>query len=318
VWSSFFSWIESARYKKALMRAAVPDNPIFIIGHWRTGSTYLHQLMNLDPQLKAPTLFEVAVPDSFLVSYPYYRPIFRKVVSRHRPMDQVKIGMDEPQEDEYALYRITSFSPLENLVFPKSGGYFLNHGSRFFPAEEQLPAWKARVKDFYTKLYFKSNKRIISKNPFNSFRIKLLLELFPNAKFIHITRDPFCVIPSTIHMWDILRKQNSMNDLSARPDFHEVTIMLRKLLETIETARKELPQGTLVEVRFEELETSPVEVLKTLYSEIGLTFTDEFASRVRAYNLTNEGYQKNTFSLTEKEKAIIASELNDLPRYHEN
>jgi hypothetical protein len=183
-WSSFFSWIEKARYAKVLKNTPVPDNPIFIIGHWRTGSTFLHQLMTLDPDLCAPSLFQVAVPDSFLVSYPYYRPIFKQVVSEHRPMDQVKIGMDEPQEDEYAIYRMTNYSPLENLVFPKSKAYFLNHGSPFLPAGEQLVRWKTDVQDFYRKLFFKSGKRIVSKNPFNSFRIKALYEMFPNARFI--------------------------------------------------------------------------------------------------------------------------------------
>ncbi len=119
-WSSFFYWIEKSRHTKALKNAPVPDNPIFIIGHWRTGSIFLHQLINIDPDLCTPTLSQVAMPDSFLVSYPYYWPIFKQVVSEHRPMDQVKIGMDEPQEDKYAICQITNYSPLGNLVFSKS------------------------------------------------------------------------------------------------------------------------------------------------------------------------------------------------------
>lgn len=308
-WSSFFSWIEKARYAKALKNTPVPDNPIFIIGHWRTGSTFLHQLMSLDPELCAPSLFEVAVPDSFLVSYPYYRPIFKQVVSEHRPMDQVKIGMDEPQEDEYAIYRLTNYSPLENLVFPKSNAYFLNHGSPFLPSGDQLVRWKADVQDFYRKLSFKTGKRIVSKNPFNSFRIKALYEMFPNAKFINIIRHPNCVVPSTIHMWNILGKQNSLNTKGSCPAFNEVVGFLKNLMETVETDRAGLPDGTMVHIRFEDLESSPVEVLKKTYGELGLSFTSIFEARIRGFMEQNASFRKNIFSLTPEEKSLISHEM---------
>ena len=309
-WSSIFSWIEKARYTKALKNTPAPIDPIFIIGHWRTGSTYLHQLMNLDPELCTPSLFEVAVPDSFLVSYPYYRPIFKQVVSEHRPMDQVKIGMDEPQEDEYAIYRMTNFSPLENLVFPKSNGYFLNHGSSFLPGGDQLIQWKKVVKEYYKKLSFRNKKRIVSKNPFNSFRITELHEMFPEAKFIHIVRHPYCVVPSTIHMWNILRKQNALNNNGAVPGFSEVVGVLRNLLETVEKDRAGLPPGSMVQIRFEDLEASPVEVLRSAYREIGLPFSEKLKEEILSFMAKNDTFRKNSFSLTAEEKAIIARELD--------
>ncbi len=308
-WSSFFSWIEKARYSKALKKAPVPDDPIFIIGHWRTGSTFLHQLMNLDSQLCAPSLFQVAVPDSFLVSYPYYRPIFKQVVSEHRPMDHVKIGMDEPQEDEYAIYRITNYSPLENLVFPKSPSYFLNHGSPFIPSGNHLVQWKNEVKGFYKKLFFLKGKRIVSKNPFNSFRIRELYEMFPNARFIHIVRNPNCVVPSTIHMWNILCRQNAMNNHGTRPEFSEVVGVLKNLLQTIDKLAEILPQGTMIQIRFEDLESSPVEVLKSIYRDLGMPFTEAFQSRIEDFMVQNESFRKNQFTLTAEEKSIISREL---------
>jgi hypothetical protein len=310
-WSSFFSWIEKARYSQALKKADTPDDPIFIIGHWRTGSTFLHQLMSLDPGLSAPTLFQVAVPDSFLVSYSYYRPIFKQVVSEHRPMDQVKIGMDEPQEDEYAIYRLTNYSPLENLVFPKSPSYFLNHGSPFLPSGEQLEKWKKDVKAFYTKLYFKGRKRIVSKNPFNSFRIHALYEMFPNARFINIVRNPHCVVPSTIHMWSILGKQNSMNTIGTRPPFSEVVGFLKNLLETVEKDSEILPAEAMVQIKFEDLEKSPVEVLKEVYRQLDLPFSIVFEDRINSFMQQNRAFRKNSFSMTDEEKSLISRELAD-------
>ena len=312
LWSSFFSWIENARYSKALKRFTIPDDPVFIVGHWRTGTTFLHQLMNLDPGLSAPTLFQVAVPDSFLVSYRWYRPIFKRVVSAHRPMDDVKLGMDEPQEDEYAFFRLTSFSPLEKLVFPDSASYFLNHGCAFLPAGEGLEDWKKRVQDFYKKLYFSGKKRIVSKNPFNSFRMLTLLELFPNARFIYLVRHPYNVVPSTMHMWNILQKQNCMNSRSQVPQISEVTTILKHLHDTVESQRKKLPPGTFVQVRFEDLEASPAEVLQGIYKEIGLPFSAGLEDRIHEFMRRNGAFRKNKFSLTADEKYCIAGEM-ELP-----
>lgn len=309
LWSSVFSWIEHLRFSKALKNYPAPIDPIFIIGHWRTGSTLLHQLMNLDPHMTTPTLFQVAVPDSFLVSYPYYRPLFKRIISEHRPMDQVRIGIDEPQEDEYAIYRITSYSPLENLVFSNSPAYFLNHGTPFLPPEDQLERWKSDLKAFFGKLHFKTNKRIVSKNPFNSFRIKTLLDIFPAAKFIHIVRHPDDVIPSTIHMWDILQRQNRLNNPVTPPTFNEVTRILNTLLTAIENDLKSLSQDQYTELRFEDLEKEPVAVLRKIYQQIGLEFTDEFEVNINRFMKETANFQKNTFSLMPDERSYIREHL---------
>ena len=114
LWSSIFARLEKARYQKEIEKTRIAESPVFIVGHWRTGSTFLHQLMAKDPALYAPTLFEVAQPECFLSSYNYFRPVFSNFVDKHRPMDNVRLGMNEPQEDEYAIYRMTGFPRLKN------------------------------------------------------------------------------------------------------------------------------------------------------------------------------------------------------------
>lgn len=308
-WSSLFAIIEKKKYSKKIWETPLPDNPIFIIGHWRTGSTLLHQLMNLDPNLKAPTLFQVAVPDSFLVSYPYYKPIFRLFMDKHRPMDRVKLGPNEPQEDEYAIFRITGISPLEALIFPKSKTYFLLDSHNHIPNKDHLPEWQNQIRYFYKKLSFHGGKRIVSKNPFNSFRIPLLYTLFPQARFIHIHRHPYDVIPSTIHMWEIIQQQNCLNTKAHRPSVDEILAIFDQTLTTINRDLQTLPSGTSAEVRFDALEQNPVNALKSLYNELKLPFTDEFEKNIVAFSNNNQVYKKNTFSLSSSEKKVIAQRM---------
>ncbi|MBC8314596.1 MAG: sulfotransferase [Bacteroidales bacterium] len=303
-WSSLFSRIEQIRYRQALKNSPVPKDPIFIVGHWRTGSTFLHQLMNRDPNLTTPTLYQVALPDHFLTSYHFYKCIFAAFAGKSRPMDNVKIGIDEPQEDEYAMYRLTTFSPLEKLVFPADREYFLAN-TAFLPDNEKLQDWTSSLASFYRKILYATGKRIVSKNPFNSLRIPLLAELFPEARFIHIVRHPYNVVPSTRHLWTVIQKQNILNKNSYTPDAQEISVILDNMMTTIQCDYKKLPGNQTAEIRYEDLDKDPKGILSDLYAHFDLPFTTSFENSLDQFISQTSGFQKNTYSITEDEKNVI-------------
>jgi len=309
LWSSFFAYIEKVKYEKKIRKVAIPEDPVFIIGHWRSGSTFLHQLMSLDPNFTVPTLFNVAIPDSFLSSHKYYKPIMTSLVSKFRPMDKVRLGMDEPQEDEYAVYRITQFSPLERLVFPNNSNYFLLDLPSFLPENSRLADWEQKLVWYFRKLSFKSGKPIVSKNPFNSLRIRELNKLFPEARFIHIYRNPFDVIPSTIHMWNIIQQQNSLNRQGRKPELDEVVTVFDRVLSAIRNDKESLPEKRFYEMPFEDLESDPVKEITKLYKAFNLNYNDEFEKKMISFLSDLQGFQKNIFHLTTAEKTRIYSRL---------
>lgn len=286
-----------------------PEDVIFIIGHWRTGSTLLHKLMSIDPEMAAPTLFEVAEPDSFLSSYAYYKPVMKIMISKHRPMDNVVLGMNEPQEDEYALYRCTDFSPLERLVFPPSKKYFLLDADNYVP-EKDIETWKKEIIHFFKKIFFIHKKTIVSKNPFNSMRIKELLEIFPEARFIHIVRHPYEVVPSSVHMWNIIQKQNVLNLNYHKPTIEEVSLVFAKMLDVIERDKVLIPHGQFCQVEYEKLEKDPAGEIRKIYKALNLNFTEGYESAINAFKPVLEKYRKNHFDLTDEEKKIISRHLD--------
>lgn len=307
IWASIFKRMERRKLEDQLKNFPYPDNPIIIIGHWRTGSTFLHQLLNLDENLVAPTVFHVSLPDSFLVSKKYYQPVMAAMMSAKRPMDNVKLGIDEPQEDEYALFKLTLDSPLKDIIYPKTNSYFLKRYDNFEPADRE--PWQKATKQFCRKLAFESKKRIVLKNPFHSLRIQTLLEIFPNARFIHIHRHPYRVVPSTIHMWNIVATQNMLKGIWAKPSIEDVAIVLDRMLTKIRTDLAVLPGEVYCEVDFEDLETDPINMLKKIYQAIGLTFTLQFEQKVRHFLTELSDYRKNSYSITDEEKEIIRSKL---------
>jgi hypothetical protein len=284
--------------------APLPADPVFIVGHWRTGSTYLHQLMSLDDDFIAPTLFQVALPEHFLVSRAFYKPIFSSIMGTSRPMDNVHIGMDEPQEDEYALFRLTGFSPLSHLVFPRKQGYFLEH-TKFTPDPPTLAEYEKELSLFFKKLHFISGKRIVSKNPFNSFRIPLLVKLFPKAQFIHIVRHPYAVVPSTDNLWQILQRQNRLNRQDPLSDLEAITIFLERLTTTVQSEFSRLPAGRKFEVRYEDLEADPVGTLRSVYAALQITFSTGTEINVGRFLVENAGFRKNRYLLSPAEKKMI-------------
>jgi hypothetical protein len=238
-------------------------------------------------------------------------PVFKALVSDHRPMDNVRLGMNEPQEDEYAIFRLTDFSPIERLVFPKDDKYFILDSSLFLPNDEtERKEWEEKLCSYYRKLNFFHNKTIISKNPFNSWRIEELASLFPGARFIHIVRHPYEVIPSTINMWKIVLKQNSLNNKGSLPGIEDVTKGLATVLMTINKNSSIIRKENFFEMKFEDLEDNPIAQIKELYSRFDMLFTDEISKKIEIFMESLKDYQKNEFHLDVKEKELIRKHLD--------
>lgn len=308
-WSSVFGYIENKRFRKRIESAPNPKGPVFIIGHWRTGSTLLHQYFSLDPALLTPSLFQVAEPDCFLTSYQYYKPIMKLLLRKNRPMDQVKLGMDEPQEDEYALFRLTGYSPLERLVFPNGPGYFLNDYPSFVPEGEKKTEWEKQIVFFYKKLIYDNQRILVSKNPFHSLRIPELLHLFPDARFIHIYRHPSDVIPSTRHLWKIVQKQNSLNNLGRLPETVELVNYLDHFWSVIRKDLELVNEKNRYEMKFEALEKAPLHTLKDLYRHFNISFTSEVEEMIEKFTLETSHYRKNRYEVSKTDDDLIRSAL---------
>ncbi len=316
LWSSLFASIEKVRFGKRLKETPPPLDPVFIIGHWRTGTTLLYKLMSLDEQFTAPTLFQVAEPDSLLTSHAYYKPIMKALVRETRPMDNVKVGMDEPQEDEYAIFRLTGTSPLEQLVFPRNGKYFVEDWAKNMPSPGTNEHIKEELKSFYRKITYFKRGIILSKNPFHSFRLGLLLEAFPKARFIQIHRHPFDVVPSTMNMWNILQKENALGSESHKFNCQEVCRGIKLIEEKINTEAGGLSAGSYAVTRFEDLENDPVMTVKQVYAQLGLVFTERQEKMIKEFTSMNRNFRKNSFSLPEGDKATIKSELKEYMKKH--
>lgn len=308
-WSSFLAIREQLIFGRKIKHAKIPEDPIFIIGHWRTGSTFLHQLLQKDPQFTTPSLLQTTYPESFMSSSKFIAPMMSRFLPETRPMDNVKLGVHDPQEDEYALLRLCSYSPLEKLIWPHTSRYFILESGDFHAPEGKKENWNSAITLFAKKLYLHSGKRVVFKNPFNSLRITTLKELFPNAKFIHIYRNPQKVIPSSVNMWTITGNDNALLKKWRPPTTEEVVEGFDKIMTGMYEQLENLPKNDYIEVKFEEMEKDPIKHLQKIYHHFNIEFTDEYKNALEEFLLESRKYKKNKYSPKTEEDTYIKDKL---------
>ena len=96
-------------YARSHTKLAQP--PLFVLGHWRSGTTMLHELLILDPEHTYPTTFECYVPHHFAWTEWWLPPLIEWLLPATRPMDNMRTSWDRPQEDEFALCNMGVPSP---------------------------------------------------------------------------------------------------------------------------------------------------------------------------------------------------------------
>ncbi len=298
-------------HKYIVARRRLRTDPVIIVGHWRTGSTYLHELLTFDTSLKAPSTLQCTCPIAYPVSRFLIEPFMMLTTRGKRPMDNVRIGPQTPQEDEFALFRLTGFSPLSAFLFPHKSGKCFLHEIPFLPInDDHLDKWKSALVHFVKMVQGRNNRRVVLKNPFNSLRIDFLRQIFPDATFIHINRNPESVIPSTLHMWSILGQQNSLKGIWQNPSMEETVAFYNHFDSELRSRLKSVPKEKQLEVSYEALEHDPLSVLVDIYKTIEYEPSEFLKKRWLRSFAASKKYKKNNFALTKAERNAIRNELS--------
>ena len=182
--------IQEAFYRHRFARTPVPRDPIFILGHWRSGTTLLHELLIRDPRHTFPTSYQCFEPNHFLITERLFNRFAKFLVPGKRPMDDMPIGWDRPQEDEFALCLLGQPSPYRHLGFPNQINRDIDTLDFRGWTDRQRRSWSATLASFLQRVSFvRPGRRLVLKSPPHSARIPTLLQQFPEARFIHIIRN---------------------------------------------------------------------------------------------------------------------------------
>jgi len=304
--SDLLGLTQHAIFGRRIAETKLAGPPIFILGHWRSGTTLLHELLGLDDRYASPTTFECFAPTNFLLTETIISKYFNWLIPNRRPMDNMKAGWSLPQEDEFALMNLGAPTPYLRLVFPCHEYPFqATLASDGFTAKE-LERWKELFDWFLKALTYKTKKPLILKSPPHTGRIGILKSLYPDAKFVHIVRDPRKLFPSTMKMWNSLDQVQSIQVGEYQARLKEFVLKsMTTMYTSFERDRIGLPDTQLIDVHYEDLAKDAVSVCKKIYSQLELTGFERIEPLLQNRTQQEKEYQTNRFGPAPDEEAKI-------------
>jgi len=288
------------------------DPPLFVIGHWRTGTTFLHNLLHLDNRFGYLSNYQAFIFTVALLSPKLMRILSKPLFPDERSQDNIKVGPLYPAEEEQPFSMISTRTGMQSFFFPKNRMYFDKYNVFKGISVREKRLWR---RDYIYLLrnisLYNKKKSLLLKNPHNTGRVKELLELFPHAKFIFLHRDPYTVFLSTLHMYDKVVRTQFFNDVSDKEIEDLVMYMSRETLQKYLDDRHLIPEGNLIEVSYKNLSEKPYETVKTIYEQLNLPDFKVVEPRIKAHLEEVKGYKKNVFKeLSPEQKARVRKELD--------
>ena len=267
--------------------------PLFILGHWRNGTTHLHNLLALDTQFAYPNIYQVLNPHTFLSTERYSKALF--VSPSTRMMDNVALDPTVPFEDEFATCG-TLRSPFLTWVFPRDRDEYRKYLTFRGVPQQEIAEWTAALTLFYRKLTWKYERPLVLKSPPHTGRIRLLLDLFPDARFLHIHRNPYAVFQSTQRQTRVSIATMALQPLVEERHITDMVLERFTLMyEAFFEERSLIPAGRFHELSFEDLEKDPVGELRRSYDALGLSGFDAVQPSLERYVDSQARYRKNTY-----------------------
>ena len=287
---------ENLFFGRRVARSEIHPSPIFIQGFARSGTTHLHNLMAQDPNLGYVSTFHAFASPFFLISRGWLKRLITGRLPSKRPMDNVAVSLDLPQEEELALASMSRFSSVHQLSFPGQAKEIVEKMGGMRLTETEMREWQNTYLNVLRKATVVSDgRRLVLKTPANLGRTKLLLSLFPNAKFIFVVRNPYVVFYSTMKLYRTMIPMHQLQDVNwddvEASVFFNYTDMTRRYMND----RTLIPKGNLIEVHFEDIEADAVGVLERIYTELDLPSWEEVRKPIEKYVATLSDYRKNRY-----------------------
>jgi hypothetical protein len=283
---------EDLWYRQRISKTKI-EPPLFILGIRRSGTTLLHNLLAQDDRFAYPNTYQISFPQTFLTTEKINAKLMGYFLPKKRSMDNVAFGFTEPQEDEFALWPLIGGFTM-GWAFPRRAGFYHRYLTLHEASPKEVAEWKTAWTWFLQRVTFKYGKPLVLKSPGHTCRIKLLLELFPEARFVHIRRNPFDVYRSSEH-W--LRTGTPVWTLQ-RPDHRDLEDRIlgqyKEVYDAFFEERGLIPKGHFHEVHFENLEKDPLGQVRRIYEALALPDFGHVEPALRRYLATIAGYKKNT------------------------
>ncbi len=292
-------------------------NPVFIIGHPRSGTTFLHKLLtnsNNGVTFKAWHLFAPSITMRFLL-----RPLYWLQMKRNRGVLAPKrvgheISLDKVEEEEFLFVHNTDTqflltrTPLafDDREYPELRRFDEQ------PASRRLKSARIFKRLLQRQIYLTGKTQVVAQMHFSTYRIKTLMEVFPDAKFVYLVRSPLEAIPSHLSLvWNSLDHQWGVESIPPKllkrfiERRYRYNVELYRYFHEL-VARGEVPHDRVMILKYDHLVSDPKGACERVIAFTGIEADErmrrgliEQAEKQRSYVRTHRVEPLERFGLTE-------------------
>ena len=289
--------------------------PVFILGLPRTGSTLLHELLDIHPQLRTPKLWQAdSVPND---DWTDWQRVFTSFL-RTKMVDVISPGfksihrLGATRPHECVTIQGLSFRSMQFHAIHRVDGYH-----EWLGRCDWSPAylWHERYLRVLSNR-FKSDERWLLKAPGHMLGIEALWRQYPDAKLIQLHRHPREVIPSMASLYASLR-----SGCSDQVDFHQLGESLleewRVGLDRVLNLRRseEHADRSCLDLSYKDMIGDPLRAVEQILEFLGLPFDQNIKLKMEDYLVSNRKdkhgkhrYDLDFFGLTDNKIELAFSE----------
>ena len=241
--------LQNSRYEKLLANQPLEHDPVFILGHWRSGTTFVHNVFSCDKHFGYNTTYQTVFPHLMMWGQPFFKKNMSWLMPDKRPTDNMELAVDLPQEEEFALSNMMPYTYYNFWFLPKC---------------QQEYADKYLLFDDITDA-----------------ELKVFEEVF--TKLIKIS------------LWNT----HGTQFLSKNPPIYA------KLYHKYESDKQFIPEGNLMEVKFEDFEADAMGMTENIYKSLSIPGFTEARADIEKYVGGKKGYKKNKYKYDDRTIRLV-------------
>ncbi len=305
-----FTVMERLIFARQVANYKLPAPPVFLIGHWRSGTTHLHNLMSQGKDFATIDFGQTAMPHNLLNPTRFIgRAAIAAVIPKDRGMDRVELGIREPQEEEMAIGNLNPICYYNVFYYPREMKQQFDQACFLDGVtDDERAAFCRAYTTLLRKLSIVGNHRpLLLKNPASTARIELLDELFPGSRFISIVRNPYEVFASMLNHYPRLFNAFALQDF-ADIDLEEMVFYKYARLMRGYLAQRASVGHRLLETSYEAIVSDPIAEIERFHDTLQLEGRDATIASVQTYLGQHRDYRRNRYELTRAQVERIQRE----------
>ena len=306
-----FSTAEKLVMESRLPKLEEMPAPVFILGHWRSGTTHLYNIMCESGEWGFVPPVATGLPWDLFGIAKVFNPLLERALPEHRYIDKIPVTPTSPQEDEIAIANMSEASFYHGIYFPRAFAENVRRGLFFDGCStNDIRSWRKQFTYFLRKLYLhQGEKPLLIKNPVYTARFAMLKEMFPNAKFIHIHRNPYDVFVSMRNFYEKLLKEFALQGYDHVDIDETVLSVYERMMTAYERDAQGMPADRLIELRYDALDSDPIGSISRIYEQLSLPGFEDAKPKFESYLASISTFTKNKFDYSDAAAAKVEARL---------